>query len=156
MLERYFEALRKHRKRLKQPFAACRMHPPLSRAPSLTETARRIGSSRVYAMRSSSAADLCSKCRIISAAFLRMMMHVDCKWPSLMISKVLSLGLKTSRRQPTGWNRSAQRSGTLSLYEHSSAEMKCLKARSHKETLDSTPAAARLKAFPRIVRERTD
>ena len=103
------------RKRLKQPFAACRMHSPLSRAPSLTETARRIGSSRVYAMRSSSAADLCSKCRIISAAFLRMMMHVDCKWPSLMISKVLSLGLKTSRRQPTGWNRSAQRSGTHSV-----------------------------------------
>ena len=112
---RHFEALRTHRKRLKQPFAACRMHPPLSRAPSLTETARRIGSSRVYAMRSSSAADLCSKCRIISAAFLRMMMHVDCKWPSLMISKVLSLGLKTSRRQPTGWNRSAQRSGTHSV-----------------------------------------
>ena len=100
---------------LKQPFAACRMHPPLSRAPSLTETARRIGSSRVYAMRSSSAADLYSKCRIISAAFLRMMMHVDCKWPSLMISKVLSLGLKTSRRQPTGWNRSALRSGTHSV-----------------------------------------
>ncbi|WP_419599026.1 hypothetical protein, partial [Sutterella wadsworthensis] len=44
----------------------------------------------------------------------------------------------------------------LTLYEYSSAEMKCLKARSHKETLDSTPAAARLKAFPRIVRERTD